>query len=570
MSAKRKVTAGAAIFEKLGKLDVEYVFVNSGTDFPPIIEGYVNAKADGRRVPTPIVVPHEHAAVSMAHGYYQISGKAQAVMLHTNVGLSNGVTGLINAWCDQVPMIVMSGRTPTTEQGRFGARTVPIGWGQEMFDQTGMVREVTKWDYELRFPEQISDLIDRGWAIANSTPKGPVYLSLPREVLCEEIGDEDVGSTAKMQPVVSSFAPGIMEAAAKALSEATSPLIIAQRGTGDASTMEAFRRFVNSRAIPVCHYWSNQISLAISDPMQIGADPSELLAKADVVLVINSLAPWFPDKMALAANAKVIQVGPDPLFSRTPVRNFPSDYSLAGETAATLMALINAVESLPRNEMQIETRRSAIAEIAKANRDRVNERAKQGNGSPMTKEWVAHCLGKAIKGKKVSVFHELGCPLQSLDLEDHNSYFQEPHSGGLGWGFPAALGAQLADPDRLVFATIGDGSYMFSNPSACHLVAEALSLPVVVVVLNNEEWGAVRASAESLYPDGKAKVANEVPLTSLRPSPDFTKTAEASRAYTETVLHGGDLPAALDRAIKVATEERRQVLLNVAIARETF
>ena len=79
----------------------------------------------------------------------------------------------------------MSGRTPTVEQDRFGARTVPIGWGQEMRDQAALVREACKWDYELRFPEQVPDLLDRAIAIANSTPKGPVYLSLPREVLCE-------------------------------------------------------------------------------------------------------------------------------------------------------------------------------------------------------------------------------------------------------------------------------------------------------------------------------------------------------------------------------------------------
>ena len=132
---------------------------------------------------------------------------------------------------------------------------------------------------------------------------------------------------------------------------------------------------------------------------------------------------------------------------------------------------------------------------------------------------------------------------------------------------PAAIGAKMADPDRLVVATVGDGSYMFANPTACHFVAEAQNVPVIVLVLNNEEWAAVRYSVQGLYPEGESKTANEVPLTSLRPSPDFAKVAEASRAYTETVTDGRDLPAALDRAIRVAEEEQRQVLLNIAIAR---
>ena len=144
-----------------------------------------NAAALGIDLPRAVVIPHEHAAMGMAHGYYLISGQAQAVMLHTNVGLANGSIGAINAACEHVPMVLMSGRTPVTEEGRFGARTVPIGWGQEMRDQTALVREAAKWDYELKFPEQIAGLLDRAHAIANSTPKGPTYLSIPREVLCE-------------------------------------------------------------------------------------------------------------------------------------------------------------------------------------------------------------------------------------------------------------------------------------------------------------------------------------------------------------------------------------------------
>ena len=84
------LTAGGALFGKLKALGVDYVFANSGTDFPPIIEGLIDARQKGVNLPTAVTVPHEHVALGMAHGYYQISGKAQAVMLHTNVGLSNG------------------------------------------------------------------------------------------------------------------------------------------------------------------------------------------------------------------------------------------------------------------------------------------------------------------------------------------------------------------------------------------------------------------------------------------------------------------------------------------------
>lgn len=107
-SEDQKLIAGGAIFGKLKALGVDYVFANSGTDFPPVIEGLIEAQTKGLDLPVAVVVPHEHAAVGMAHGYYQMSGRMQAVILHTNVGLANGVCGAINAWCDQIPMVLLS------------------------------------------------------------------------------------------------------------------------------------------------------------------------------------------------------------------------------------------------------------------------------------------------------------------------------------------------------------------------------------------------------------------------------------------------------------------------------
>ncbi len=561
------MTAGGAIFGKLGALGVEHVFVNSGTDFPPIVEGLIEARRQGLRLPDPVTCPHETVAMGMAHGYHLISGKVPAVMLHTNVGLANGAIGAINAWCDRVPVMMMSGRTPVAEARRFGARTVPVGWGQEMFDQAALVRECTKWDYELRFPDQVAEVFDRAWSIASSVPQGPVYLTLPREVLCEDTPPEGLDQPSRMAPVRPAPDPAALEEAARLLAQARAPLIIAQRGAGSETAFAALSRFVEDRALPVSQYRATRLALPLGHPMHIGWNPDAWLAEADVVLVIDSLAPWWPDRVQLRPDLKVIQLGPDPLFTRTPRRNFPADLSRVGETAPTLLSLIEAVERQPRDAAALDARRDRIAAAAASDRETLRKTSEQGRGQPMTKAWVAACLGRAIKAQErpATVFHELGCPLPHLDLDHHNSYFQEPHSGGLGWGLPAAMGAQLADPGRLIFATMGDGSYMFANPTACHLVAEAHALPVITLVLNNGEWGAVRQSVLGLYPGGEADRANAVPLTSLQPSPDFTLTAAASRAHVETVTDGAELLDALKRAIRVATDERRQVLLNIAV-----
>ena len=184
----------------------------------------------------------------------------------------------------------------------------------------------------------------------------------------------------------------------------------------------------------------------------------------------------------------------------------------------------------------------------------------------MTKDWVSLCLSRAIEGRDATILSELGCPMDPLTLRTAESWYQEPHSGGLGWSVPCALGMQLARPERLIIATMGDGSYMFANPVACHQIAEALNLPVLLLVLNNREWGAVRKSVLGTYPDGYASRTNQMPLVSLDPTPDFTKVASASRAWTARVDVAGDLPGVLAAAIAHVTTQRTQALVEIRVA----
>lgn len=562
-----KITAGGAILARLKAVGVDYIFANSGTDFPPIIEGLAEATAKSVPLPKTVIIPHENAAMGMAHGYYLATGRAQAVMAHTNVGLANCAIGAINAAMEHVPILLFSGRTPVVEQGRLGARTVPISWGQEMRDQGAMIREVTKWDYELRFPEQAVDIVDRAYAVANSTPRGPVYLSLPREVLCEQCPADELDAPARMASALSAPRSSDIESAARMLKDAKRPLIIAQRGAGSEAGFALLSEFTEQWGIPVCQYWALLLALPTDHPMAVGFDPAPWLAEADLVIAIDTLAPWSPDIHGLPEDCKVIHLGQDPLYFKVPVRNFRCDLALAGDTAEIIAALSEAASPyLAETAAQRETRRGQISLAAAERRDVVARDARSGGRDPMTKAYVSQCLSRAIEGRKASVLSELGAPLEPMTLRSHGSWFQEPHSGGLGWCFPASLGMKLADPDRLVVATMGDGSYMFSNPVACHQIAEAMNIPVLILVLNNSEWGAVRQSVLGVYPDGFASKSNQMPLVSLAPTPDFTQVAAASRAWTAKVDHADDLPAALEAAIEQVMEKGRHALVEIRIA----
>src|SRR5262249_20565336 len=172
-----------AYLARLGDRGIDYVFANAGTDFAPIVEAISRHGGNGAKYPRFITVPHENVAMAMAHGYYRIAGKPAAVMVHVTVGTANAINGIINASRDNVPVLLAAGRTPLTETGSIASRNRPIHWGQESFDQGGMLREYVKWDYELRSGQPVAAVVDRALDIAMSEPRGPVYLTLPREVL---------------------------------------------------------------------------------------------------------------------------------------------------------------------------------------------------------------------------------------------------------------------------------------------------------------------------------------------------------------------------------------------------
>lgn len=556
------LTAGAALLARLKTVGVDVIFANSGTDFPPIIEGLAEAASKDIALPQALTIPHEHAAMGMAHGYYLATGRAQAVIAHTDVGLANCAIGALNAHVEHVPILLFSGRTPTVEKGRFGARTVPIGWGQEMRDQSALVREASKWDYELRFPEQVAELVDRAHAIASSSPRGPVYVSLPREVLCQPCPSDVLACPPAMRSHGLFADPDDIGALATRIAKAQAPVIFAQHGAGSADGFAALSRIAERWAIPVCQYWAGQLALSTEHPMCTNWDPAPLLAEADLVICLDVLAPWMPEIHAPMPEAYVVQLGPNPLSIRTPIRNFRADLSIAADTGPALVALEQALAA-QRPDSEIRARSERIAARNQSERAQALAAAIPDSAPGMTKAQVARCLSDAVQDDHATILSELGCPMLPMRLCHHQAWYQEPHAGGLGWSFPAALGMQLADPDRLVIATMGDGSYMFSNPVVCHQIAEALQLPILILVLNNAEWGAVRQSVLGLYPDGHAARANQVPLTGLQPIPDFTLVARASRALALRAENHAEFAEKLDHALAHVRARKGAALIDV-------
>src|SRR5687768_4511540 len=246
-------TAADAWLGLLAARGVDYLFANGGTDFAPVVEAYAKGQKLGWRLPEIVIVPHENMAVAMAHGYAMVTGRPQAMMVHVGVGTANTLNGLINASRQNVPLLLTAGRTPITESGALpAARNNYIHWAQEHFDQGGMLREFVKWDYELRHAEQVETVLDRALAIAKSEPQGPVYVTLPREILASDFSKQKYSTKPTIAAASPPAAdPDTLEEAAKALSGAQRPLLITANGGRTLETSRAIEQLAHAMAVPV-------------------------------------------------------------------------------------------------------------------------------------------------------------------------------------------------------------------------------------------------------------------------------------------------------------------------------
>jgi acetolactate synthase-1/2/3 large subunit len=557
-TGQRPAIAAEAYLRALADHGIDFFFANPGTDFPPIVEAFTRAKKTNAKVPRPVLVPHENLAVAMAHGAYLMNGKPQAVMVHVNVGTANTINNVTNLSRDRVPLILAAGRTPISEKGTFGSRSRPIHWAQEMFDQAGMLRELVKWDYELRNANQIGDVVSRGVDVAMAHPRGPVYMVLPREPLSAPVAEPIAPIKPRPQAAAVFPDPKAIATLAEWIAAAERPLIVAATLSREAVPILA--HLAERCAIPVVTHNPRTVCMPSSHPMHFGFEPGALLTDADLVISLESDVPWIPHLQHPPAGCHVVHVAEDPVFARYPMRTFPSDLNIQSGVVNALQALSDAVEHrLQMADARIASRRAKLTERM---RNRRAQLAKDSApGATISPAYLSRCIGEAV-GEDAIIFNEYSLRADHCEREKPGTLFALGPAGGLGWGLGAALGAKLASPDSFVVATLGDGAYMFSNPIVGHWVSGKHSLPILTIIFNNSRYGAVRNSTLSMFKDGVAGENDGRDLADLDPAPPYDELARAQGAYAERVEKPADLPDALIRA-RDAVLNGRQALLNV-------
>ena len=563
-------TVAEAYLELLRDRGIEHFFGNAGTDFASLVDAFAKFAAQGHGGPRPLLVPHEMVAVSMAHGYYLGAGRPAAVMVHVNVGTSNAATGIITAARANVPILMTAGRTPITEEGLPGARDLHIHWAQESFDQASMLREYVKWDYELRTPVQLESVVDRAMEVMLAEPRGPVYLSLPREVLAARVDGMAITSPSRRKVASARFPdPARIDEAARLLASAEFPLVLTSASGREAAGVSGLVALAEAGGVGVVEADPTYMNFPLRHDLHLGFNQSgntnPSLADADVILVIEADVPWYPSLKKPKPGAKIIHLGVDPFFSRYPMRSYPCDVPIVAAPEIALAMLTEAVRRhADRTKVDARTR-----QIAAEHRKRLAawdaQAMEQASKSTIGFAWVAKCLEQLIDDD-TTIVNEYPLDRRYTAFSQPGTYFASPHSSGLGFGFGAAVGFKLARPERTVIATLGDGAYFFAEPTSCHFVQRAHDAPVLTIVFNNQRWEAVRSSAAQLHPDGWAMKTGNFPLSDLTPSPRFEDIVKAFDGYGERVENPGDVAPALKRGL-AAVREGRQALLHVLCRR---
>ena len=504
-------SAAHYFLEGLDEIGFDYLFCNFGTDHAPIIEAMAAFRRDSRRMPQTILCPHEITAVHMAAGYAIATGRGQGVMVHVDAGTANSAMALHNICRARLPVLLMAGRAPFTTRGELlGTRDTYVHFVQEPFDQASLVRPYTKWEYNLPSGVVAKEALRRAHTIMMSDPKGPVYMTFPRETLTELWTEGQIRSypEERFGPAgVGAVDPQSVEAIADRLLAAERPLLItayAGRNHASFAVLDQLARFAGIRVVEFSPVYA---SLAADSPCHGGFMPAKALAEADVGLLVDVDVPWIPKDMPDNPSTWWAHVDVDAEKRGFPMWTFPANLRLQGDSCrflADLLAVLKA-KADAGFRARAAARVAALAEEGTARRAQSDRLAGDpGVAGEINPHFVCAALARAL-GPSAIVINEA---IRNIPAVLAQMPRTEPGSlvglAGAGLGFAAslALGLRLALPDRIVVPIMGDGTFYFSNPQSVLAVSQKYGLPIFMVVLDNSGWGAVKEATLRVYPGG--------------------------------------------------------------------
>lgn len=544
-----------AFVAQLVAAGVEALYINSGTDTYPIQEAIAKRQAHGMAAPRVVLCLDELVAGAAAHGHFMITGRPQMVLVHVDVGTEQIGGAIHNARRGQIGMLICAGRAPVRVdyQGR-GARASYIHWIQEQLDQHGIVRNYTKWDYELREAADPNQIVQRALQIAASEPPGPVYMTLPVESLLsqrEEITIAPPDRFAAVEPPAPR--PEHITQAAEWLANASAPMIVTGRTGKNPAAVPLLVELAELIGAPVYTH-GDRLSFPGNHPLWADAtDATSGVGDADVILALDVEVPYIPSRGKPQPDCKMIYIDVDPLNASIPLLGFPVDIAMQADSAIAMPMLTAAIrERIGGRSAEIAMRRSRV-EAANARRFadyRALADAHAGQ-TPIHPYSLCAAIGDVLDDSWTLLDESVGVSAWVQRLAKRSVPGSLFKSGGssLGWALGAALGTKIADPSRKVVAVVGDGTFVYGCPTAALWASDVQKAPYLVIINNNGMHNATRNALRMNYPDSFAERNNNWVGIQIAEPPDYATLARASRAHGETVNTPDELRPALLRAM---------------------
>ena len=461
-----------------------------------------------------ILVRHEQGAIHAADGYARASGRVGVCLVTSGPGATNTVTGIANAYMDSIPVVVLTGQVPTAMIGNDGFQEVDI---------TGITRTCTKHNFLVRNIGDLHRTIREAFQIARSGRPGPVLVDLPKDVI-QSVTEAELPRTAV--PPAEDGCPdleGLCNEALKMLLQAKKPLIIVGGGVILGKASEVFRAFVKKFQIPVVSTLMGLGAFPASDPLWTGMlgmhgaySANMAVSQCDLLMAVGVR---FDDRAtskvsAFAPHARIIHIDIDPVSIDRIVR---TDLAIVSHCAPALKTLhrLSDEQRLTPPERQI---RAWSNQLRQWKAEMPLSYCRNQNIKPQYVIEKLHQLtqGRAIIATEVGQ-HQMWAA-QFYRFDEPNAFLTSGGLGAMGFGLPAAIGAQVACPDRIVVDVAGDGSIQMNIQELGTIVH--YGLPVKVVILNNLYLGMIRQWQELFY-------GRRYSQSDMTQAPDFVKLAEA-------------------------------------------
>ncbi len=563
---KNYLDGGEAILEAFRKLKIDYIMSSPGSEWSPIWEALARQTLERKAGPTFVESWHETLAVNMATGYTLITGRPQAVLLHAGVGMLQGSMGVHGAMQNEVPMLVMSGESQTLgedpdldiEQQWYGGLTVG---GIER-----LVEPVAKWARAVTSPHTLYESVIRAGEMAQRVPQGPIYLNVALEHMLHAWTPPSAAREIPPAPLVEPRREDV-ERVAELLRNARSPVIVAETSGRDPEAFTALAALADLIAIPAINGRSNAYANFPTDhPLYLGMGRYQAIEDADLVLLVGGRAPWYPARQRPTVG-KIVAIADNPLKNHMVYQNLHADLYLEGDIASSLKLVIAAVKSGKIDAGAVDARRRRWTREHEAYVAGLRaEREKAQNGAGIDPLSLVGALGEVMPADTIYVDETIthsGILRQHLPQTMPQSFFRG--SGGLGQGIGTALGIKLAARERPVAALIGDGSFLYNPIIQALGASKRHGLPVIIVVLNNKRYEAMRKGHVHHYPDG-ASASKDLHFGVTIDGPDYEQLGCHFGFHGRRVEKLAELKGALQGAL-TASKGGNTAILNVLVTR---